>query len=262
MNVYEKACKHLGRYIAKNSYVQNLCLRNYFQVINAEFIVAIVNKITDYSKCICEGGTGYAISYARELKKPMLVYNQADCFWYFSQNGEGLRTSKNQNPTWEMIKYMNITGIGTREINSNGENAIRCFLQNSLCDVAQKRHTPEYVNTLQEGEIFVFGSNLQGIHGKGSALTARKFGAKIGVGEGLQGQTYALPTKRTPYEPLTIVEVMLYVGDFIEVAKSKPHLTFLVTKIGCGNAGFTEEQIKPMFAGAEQYKNIILPRGW
>ena len=260
---YEKACKNLGRYIAKNSYVQNLCLRNYLQVLNSNFVVAIVNKITNFNECICEGGTGYAIAYAKELKKPMLVYNQADCFWYFSQNGEGLRTSKNQNPNWEMIKYTNIAGIGTREINTNGENAIKCFLQSGSCDVAQnKRVTPYNVNSLKEGEIFVFGSNLQGIHGKGAALTARKFGAKIGVGEGLQGQTYALPTKRTPYEPLTIVEVMMNIGEFIEVAIANPHLTFLVTKIGCGNAGFTEEEIKPLFETAHQYKNIILPEKW
>lgn len=260
--MYENACRNLGRYIAKNSYVQNLCLRNYFQVSNANFVVAIVEKITNFNKCICEGGTGYAIDYARQLGKPMLIYNQADCFWYFSQNGEGLRVSKSQNPNWEMIRYTNIAGIGTRNINSNGENAIKCFLQNNSCDVAPKRYTPYAINSLKEGEIFVFGSNLQGIHGKGAALTARKFGAKIGVGEGLQGQTYALPTKRTPYEPLTQLEVAMYIGEFIEFAKSKPHLTFLVTKVGCGNAGFTEEQIKPMFADAHNYSNIILPEKW
>lgn len=260
--MYENACRNMSRYIAKNSYVQNLCLRNYFQVSNANLIVAVVEKITNFTKCICEGGTGYAIDYARQMSKPILVYNQADCFWYFAQNGEGFRVSKSQNPNWAMVKYTNIAGIGTRNINSNGENAIRCFLQNNSCDIAQKRYTPYAINSLKEGEIFVFGSNLQGIHGKGAALTARKFGAKIGVGEGLQGQTYALPTKRTPYEPLTQLEVAMYIGDFIEFASNNPQLTFLVTKVGCGNAGFTEEQIKPMFADAHKYKNIILPENW
>lgn len=261
-STYESACKQIHRFIAKNSYVQNLCIRNYFQVTNANMIVAIVEKIENYQECICAGGTGYAIAYARMMSKPILVYNQADCFWYFANNGRGLRLSKNQNPTWEMVKFNNIAGIGTRNINSNGENAIKCFLQVSSCEIAQKRYTSEYINTLKEGEIFVFGSNLQGIHGKGSALTARKFGAKIGVGEGLHGKTYALPTKRTPYEPLTLLEITFNISEFIDIAKSKPHLTFLVTKVGCGNAGFEESQIKPLFEAAKDIKNIILPKNW
>ncbi len=122
----------------------------------------------------------------------------------------------------------------------------------------QKRTTSELITSLQPNEIFVFGSNLAGMHGGGAAYIAyRKFGAIMGQGVGLQGQSYGIPTMQGGVET-----IKPYVDDFIEFAKAHPELTFLVTRIGCGIAGFTNEEIAPLFAEAHEVENIVLPAGW
>ena len=109
--------------------------------------------------------------------------------------------------------------------------------------------------------IFVFGSNLRGVHGKGAALTARKkYGAVYGQGEGLQGRSYAIPTKDYDLRPLPLEDVNLRVLDFLHFARHHPGMKFNVTRIGCGLAGYVEDQIAPMFKGATH--NVRLPRGW
>lgn len=107
-------------------------------------------------------------------------------------------------------------------------------------------------------EIFVFGSNLQGRHGKGAALAAVKYyGAKYGQGEGLQGNSYAIPTKQTPYASLSLKSIAFYVEQFLDFAEKNSNLTFIVTPIGCGLAGYTPKDIAPMFKGAPE--NVNLP---
>lgn len=119
----------------------------------------------------------------------------------------------------------------------------------------QNRITPEFIKSLKRNEIFVFGSNLHGMHGGGAArIAVEKFGAIMGQGVGLQGQSYAIPTMQGG--PNTILP---YVEEFITFAKQHPELTFLVTKIGCGIAGFTPREIAPLFAGAVDVENIYLP---
>ena len=119
----------------------------------------------------------------------------------------------------------------------------------------QNRITPEFIKSLKRNEIFVFGSNLHGMHGGGAArIAVEKFGAIMGQGVGLQGQSYAIPTMQGG--PNTILP---YVEEFIAFAKQHPELTFLVTKIGCGIAGFTPREIAPLFAGAVDVENIHLP---
>ena len=116
--------------------------------------------------------------------------------------------------------------------------------------------TPDFIRTLDEDEVFVFGSNLSGMHGGGAAATAHRcFGAVWGQGVGLQGQSYAIPTMQGGTET-----IKPYVDEFIEFAKSRPELRFLVTKIGCGIAGFREEDIAPLFREAVGIANIILPK--
>ena len=123
---------------------------------------------------------------------------------------------------------------------------------------SQQRFTPDRITELGKNEIFVFGSNLSGMHGGGAALLAyRKFGAIWGQGVGLQGQSYGIPTMQGGVET-----IKPYVDEFIAFAKAHPELLFYVTKIGCGIAGFTEEEISPLFAQAHGIDNIILPRGW
>lgn len=120
------------------------------------------------------------------------------------------------------------------------------------------RFTPDNVTHLAPNEIFVFGSNEAGIHGAGAArLAFKKFGAVWGVGVGHEGQTYAIPTKDFNIKSLDIAIIEKYVNKFIKDAISMPEFTFLVTKIGCGLAGFSVSQIAPMFKDIP--KNVILP---
>ena len=109
--------------------------------------------------------------------------------------------------------------------------------------------------------VFVFGSNEAGIHGAGAARTAmEKYGALYGFGEGLHGKSYAIPTKDKAIETLPLEKVAHYVKQFIAFAKTRPDLQFFVTRIGCGLAGFTDDQIGPLFKGAPD--NVELPYGW
>ena len=122
----------------------------------------------------------------------------------------------------------------------------------------EKRFTPDFITELKENEVFVFGSNLSGFHGGGAArIAADKFGAVWGQGVGLQGQSYAIPTMQGGVDT-----IKPYVDDFIAFAKCHPELIFLVTKIGCGIAGFTEEEIAPLFRDAHSLDNVVLPKGW
>ena len=118
--------------------------------------------------------------------------------------------------------------------------------------------TPEHITQLAENEIFVFGSNLHGLHGGGAAHVAfEKFGAEWGVGVGPTGQCYAIPTMQGGVET-----IRPYVDEFIQYAKKHTEKTFLVTRIGCGIAGFKDEQIAPLFAAACNMPNVALPKGW
>ena len=108
---------------------------------------------------------------------------------------------------------------------------------------------------LAPGEVFVFGSNLKGFHGDGAARAAmQKFGAKWGQGVGLQGQSYAIPTMQGGVDT-----IKPYVDEFIAFVQEHPELTFLVTRIGCGIAGFTDDEMAPLFREALHIENIVLP---
>ena len=119
-------------------------------------------------------------------------------------------------------------------------------------------YTPENITSLNENEVFVFGSNLAGNHGGGAARVARlRFGAIMGQGVGMQGQSYAIPTMQGGVET-----IKPYVNDFIQFASKHTNLTFLVTRIGCGIAGFRDEQIAPLFAKATELNNVRLPKSF
>ena len=118
-----------------------------------------------------------------------------------------------------------------------------------------RRYTPEMITHLAENEIFVFGSNLEGLHCGGAARLAHKrFGAVWGFGVGLQGQCYAIPTMHGGIE-----DIKPYVDEFIRFTQLNLDLTFYVTRIGCGIAGFKVEEIAPLFKDALALSNIILP---
>lgn len=122
----------------------------------------------------------------------------------------------------------------------------------------RKRISPDLINNLKENEIFVFGSNLDGMHIGGAARVAyNKFGALWGQGVGLQGQSYGIPTMHGGIE-----KIRPYVDEFIDFAKSHLELKFMVTRIGCGIAGFKDEEIAPLFKDAFEIENIYLPKSF
>jgi len=122
--------------------------------------------------------------------------------------------------------------------------------------------SPEFITDLMPNEIFVFGSNDQGVHGKGAAKDALKFGAKWGVGQGRQGDTYAIPTKYTWRKPKPLKEIEMEVWKFLRYASDHPEYIFLVTRVGCGYAGHMPSQIAPMFKEALELKNVLLPESF
>ena len=118
------------------------------------------------------------------------------------------------------------------------------------------RFTPACITSLKPGEVFVFGSNLAGMHAGGAARVAwQRFGAVWGQGVGLQGQSYAIPTMQGGVDT-----IRPYVEEFIAFAKTRPDLHFYVTRIGCGIAGFSDEEMVPLFAEAIGSDNIVLPQ--
>ena len=122
-------------------------------------------------------------------------------------------------------------------------------------DIPRPDFTPEMVTELRADEVFVFGSNLEGMHMGGAAYVAfRKFGAEMGRGVGHYGQSYAIPTMQGGVET-----IKPYVNAFIDYARSHPGLFFYVTRIGCGIAGFSDREIAPLFSAAREMRNICLP---
>ena len=118
--------------------------------------------------------------------------------------------------------------------------------------------TPVFITELTDDEVFVFGSNLAGQHGGGAARIAYEtFGAEWGVGVGLTGQSYAIPTMQGGVET-----IKPYVDDFVAFAKAHQELFFYVTRIGCGIAGFRDRDIAPLFADAVGVENICLPESF
>ena len=119
-------------------------------------------------------------------------------------------------------------------------------------------YTPENISHLEPDDIFVFGSNLQGMHCGGAARVAlQKFGVVMGQGVGIQGQSYAIPTMQGGVET-----IKPYVDELIDLAREWDQNTFYVTRIGCGIAGFTDEEIAPLFDKAYDLYNVRLPKSF
>ena len=119
------------------------------------------------------------------------------------------------------------------------------------------RISPWMIVQLKPNEVFVFGSNVNGYHGGGAALTAlQKFGAIWGQGEGLQGQSYGIPTMEG------IDSMKAAIERFILFAKEHRELIFLVTPIGCGIAGYKPEEVAPFFRSAIDLENVFLPESF
>ena len=121
-----------------------------------------------------------------------------------------------------------------------------------------KRIAPNHITELSQCEIFVFGSNLEGRHAGGAArLAYEKFGAEWGNGVGPQGRCYAIPTMHGP-----LSTIKPYVDDFIEYARQHPMNRFLLTRVGCGIAGFKDKDMAPLFLEAWKLPNVSFPEEW
>jgi hypothetical protein len=127
----------------------------------------------------------------------------------------------------------------------------KCFWGNIYCVISH----------LRPGEVFVFGSNQAGRHAGGAARLAReRFGAQEGVGEGLTGQCYAFPTLTAAFERVTRAALEASRDRFFNTAREHPDKTFLLTKVGCGIAGFAEDEIRPLFENPPP--NVAPPEDW
>ena len=114
---------------------------------------------------------------------------------------------------------------------------------------------------LDSNVVLCIGSNTAGRHGMGAALFAKiHYGAKYGIGRGRTGNTYCLPTKDFDIKSLPLEEIQLNIEDFIAYTKMNPDLTFIVTKVACGLAGFASHQIAPMFLDAPD--NCLFDKDW
>jgi hypothetical protein len=112
-------------------------------------------------------------------------------------------------------------------------------------------------------KIFVFGSNELGIHKRGAAKDAvEKFGARVGQGFGLQGRSFAIPTKSDPWTSLDLKAIKDYVNMFQWYVTLHPELDFYITRIGCGLAGYKDSDIAPMFKIMTDWGNVELPKEW
>lgn len=136
-----------------------------------------------------------------------------------------------------------------------GDLKLKCYCAPKACHGDVIKEFLEF--QLRRTPIFVFGSNLQGVHGAGAAQTARIYhGAGFGVAEGLMGTSYALPTcdrwdsSRRRFPALHLDEIKEHVERFMAYAKSRPELVFKVTRVGCDLAGLGDEYIAPMFRDA------------
>lgn len=176
---------------------------------------------------------------------------------YFVTNKYGLPTRYEKFMEDECSYSMVRPSVGAK-MPRPSVGANRDFIFRDMDKKKKGRVTPEWIDDLQENQVFVFGSNLAGMHGGGAARVARlRFGAVMGNGVGMQGRSYAIPTMQGGTKT-----IRPYVNDFIAYAKEHPELTFLVTPIGCGIAGFEPEDIAPLFEKASNVENIWLPESF
>lgn len=176
---------------------------------------------------------------------------------YFVTNKYGLSTRYEKFMEDECSYSMARPSVGAK-MPRPSVGANRDFIFRDMKEKYTGRVTPEWIDDLQENQVFVFGSNLAGMHGGGAARVARlRFGAVMGNGVGMQGRSYAIPTMQGGTKT-----IRPYVNDFIAYAKEHPELTFLVTPIGCGIAGFEPEDIAPLFELASSVENIWLPKSF
>ena len=172
---------------------------------------------------------------------------------------ELLKDAKNKLPKWMLdVSYAFDEHVNNTLLNASLKTGIKPTNEQTRVynGIRRPLFTPEKITSLNLDEVFVFGSNSEGMHWGGAARTAhRHFGAIMGVSVGIQGQSYAIPTMEGGLE-----SIRHFVNDFIQFARHNKHLFFFVTRIGCGIAGYTDNEIAPLFVAARNEENICLPK--
>ena len=231
-------------------------LENASKEYSGKAIKALVERMKD------EEGWNFAYIGTNQDVRATSASLSIDNHMEFRDDEAGMREAweKERKAKMSMFSRFSMGFAATSSMTSAERKAYRSMENRSSKNYHEigefrNRVTPEHINSLKGNEIFVFGSNLAGMHAGGAArIAVEKFGAIMGQGVGLQGQSYAIPTMQGG--PDTILP---YVEEFIRFADMHPELTFLVSKIGCGIAGFTPREIAPLFAGAINVQNIHLP---
>lgn len=130
-------------------------------------------------------------------------------------------------------------------------------IQHKISEIAHRIAPSGIITKINQGEVFVFGSNLGGKHSKFAAKTAMSFGAKFGQAAGIQGNSYGIPTKdKSVRRVLSIKEIKSYVDDFILFAGQHLEMVFIVTEIGCGASNYKPKDIAPLFEGVIDLENV------
>ena len=182
-----------------------------------------------------------------------------DSYMVFEQSDEGMtdmfeNNARSQRAYSEKMRFMQST-ILYKKLNEKGRAKLRKSMNSNYFVSEKTRIAPDVIQHLGPDEIFVFGSNVQGEHHGGAALYALKqFGAIDGQAEGIQGQSYAIPTVGNTFEELKEAVVR-----FTEYVVLHPENKFMLTAIGCGAAGYTAAQIAPLFSQAYAFGNVYIP---
>lgn len=172
--------------------------------------------------------------------------------------GSGIYLGSKVSAAPSEVHYSIVPGMHKMYNNSYADECDSCMMKKDSFNMANTRITPEFITSLKENDIFVFGSNLRGIHAGGAARTAHvHFGAEMGKGVGIQGQSYAIPTMQGG-----VATIKPYVDQFLAYAAQHKELHFFVTPIGCGIAGFEPKDIAPLFEAAKKMENVSLPKSF
>lgn len=219
-------------------------------------IKALVNKTRDMY------GWNYAYIGTNQDVESVAVNLSITNSFFFEDTAEGMEEAwkKERKAKHRMFSRMNETCFAepcssAPERTKRIHDMLRMNKNYQEINEFSHRMTPDKIEHLKSGQVFVFGSNSQGNHNGGAARAAvTKFGAVMGKGEGLQGQSYAIPSTDG------LDALAEHVCTFIAFAKEHPELTFLVTRIGCGSAGHSVEEVAPLFVAAIDVENIWLPK--
>ncbi len=231
-------------------------LENSSREYSGQAIKALVEKMKD------EEGWNFTYIGANQDVKAVSDSLSIDNHMEFNYDDEGMRAAWDKERKAKIMMFSRfsmeedeVAGMSPKERKLYRASHHKAFKNYRDMDEFKNRITPDHIHSLRDNEIFVFGSNLQGMHAGGAARVAHtKFGAVMGQGTGLQGQSYAIPTMEGG-----VNTIAPFVNEFLQFADAHPELTFLVTRIGCGIAGFTPSQIAPLFANAINIPNIHLP---